>query len=132
MNVVAHTPEDMRKTSATPRRIAPSSAALALILYMLYIPITLLAEGRHSRGVLMVEQAGGGAGDSAQNSSGSRRPAIPGLVLVRRPRENAAAGRREARRPTSLAGDLRALPEDRSARETDHGVRRFRTSAYRR
>ena len=46
---------------------------------------TLLAEGRHSRGVLMAEQAGGGRGDAALNS-GSRRPAIPGLGLVRRPR----------------------------------------------
>src|SRR5947209_1362739 len=113
-----------------------------------------------------------GAGDAALNS-GSRRPAIPGLGLVRRPRcrlatgtraaaalrpevlwpparswlmaalkraaesaarrrkENAAAERREARRPTSLAGDLRQSG-DRPDREAGHRVRRFRTSACRR
>jgi len=50
---------------------------------------------------------------------------------ARRRKENAAAGRREARRPTSLAGHLRRSG-DGSARETDHRVRRFRTSACRR
>jgi len=43
----------------------------------------------------------------------------------------AAAGRREARRPASWAGHLRRSG-DGSARETDHRVRRFRTSACRR
>ena len=43
----------------------------------------------------------------------------------------AAAGRREARRPTLLAGHLRRSG-DGSARETDRRVRRFRTSACRR
>ena len=33
----------------------------------------------------MAEQAGGGTGEQVLKS-GSRRPAIPGLVLVRRPR----------------------------------------------
>ena len=46
-------------------------------------------------------------------------------------KENAAAERREARRPASLAGDLRRSG-DGSARETGHRVRRFRTSACRR
>jgi|GEM_PF-6059860 len=50
---------------------------------------------------------------------------------ARRRSENAAAGRREARRPPSLAGHLRRSG-DGSARETDHWVRRFRTSACRR
>ena len=111
----------------------------------------------------------GGAGRRRDRRTGPQlrqpRPAIPGLVLVRRPRcparnrypggvgsppgdttvparepadlgpqnapesaarrrkETAAAGRRKARRPTSLAGDLRRSA-DRSARETDHRVRR--------
>ena len=38
--------------------------------------------------------------------------------------KNAAAGRREARRSASWAGDLRALPEDRLDREAGHRVRR--------
>ena len=46
-------------------------------------------------------------------------------------RKNAAAERRKARRPASWAGDLRRSG-DRSDRETDHRVRRFRTSACRR
>jgi ribosomal protein L44E len=50
---------------------------------------------------------------------------------ARRRSENAAAGRREARRPASWAGHLRRSG-DGSARETDHRVRRFRTSACRR
>src|ERR1041384_8225617 len=105
----------------------------------------------------MMEQAGCAAGEQAKRSR-SRRPAIPGLGLVRRPRvsassaghpggvraplggtmascqeladgdghvcaiaesaarrrkENAAAERREARRPTLLAGALRAFLRDR-------------------
>ena len=43
----------------------------------------------------MAEQAGGWSGDSL-HSSGSRRPAIPGLVLVRRPRCRLATGTRAA------------------------------------
>ena len=42
---------------------------------------------------------------------------------ARRRKENAAAERRKARRPASWAGDLRRSG-DRSARETDHRVRR--------
>jgi hypothetical protein len=38
----------------------------------------------------MAEQAGGGAGEQVP-SSGSRRPAIPGLGLVRRPRVSLAS-----------------------------------------
>src|SRR5438876_8636093 len=49
---------------------------------------------------------------------------MPLESAARRRKENAAAERRKARRPASWAGDLRALPEDRSARETDHRVRR--------
>ena len=43
----------------------------------------------------MVEQAGGGAGEQVLKS-GSRRPAIPGLVLGRRPRCRLATGTRAA------------------------------------
>jgi len=50
---------------------------------------------------------------------------------ARRRSENAAAERREARRPTSLAGDLRRS-RDRADREAAHRVRRIRTSACRR
>jgi len=42
---------------------------------------------------------------------------------ARRRKENAAAGRRKARRPTSLAGDLRRSG-DRADREAAHRVRR--------
>jgi hypothetical protein len=45
--------------------------------------------------------------------------------------KKAAAGRREARRLASLAGDLRRSG-DRLDREAGHRVRRFRTSACRR
>jgi hypothetical protein len=56
-----------------------------------------------------------------------------GPELRHRPRRcpRAAAGRREARRPASWAGDLRRS-EDRPFREVGHRVRRFRTSACRR
>ena len=50
---------------------------------------------------------------------------------ARRRSENAAAGRRKARRPASWAGDL-WRSRDRPGREAGHGVRRFRTSACRR
>jgi hypothetical protein len=43
----------------------------------------------------MAEQAGGGTGEQVLES-GSRRPAIPGLVLVRRPRCRLATGTRAA------------------------------------
>jgi hypothetical protein len=43
----------------------------------------------------MAEQAGGGTGEQVLES-GSRRPAIPGLVLVRRPRYRLATGTRAA------------------------------------
>ena len=46
-------------------------------------------------------------------------------------KENAAAERREARRPASWAGHLRRSG-DGPDREAGHGVRRFRTSACRR
>jgi hypothetical protein len=55
----------------------------------------------------------------------------PKLKHRRKAMPRAAAGRREARRPTSLAGDLRRS-EDRPDRKAGHGVRRFRTSACRR
>src|ERR1043165_7265601 len=50
---------------------------------------------------------------------------------ARRRSENAAAERRKARRPASLAGGLRRS-EDRPCREAGHEVRRFRTGACRR
>src|SRR4249920_2293794 len=48
---------------------------------------------------------------------------MPLESAARRRKENAAAGRRKARRPASWAGHLRRSG-DRSARETDHRVRR--------
>ena len=58
--------------------------------------------GAPSRGVLVVEQAGGGAGEQVLQS-GSRRPAIPGLVLGRRPRTRFAP---------SYSGGVGAPPGD--------------------
>src|SRR5438105_903780 len=95
---------------------------------MFYIPITLLAEGRHSRGVLVAEQTGGGAGEQAR-SFGGGRPAIPGLRRCgargrgSQPRTRAASGLRpEALRPparswlTAAIASLKARPE--AARKT--------------
>src|SRR5437016_2135215 len=52
--------------------------------------LTLLAEGASSRGVLVAEQAGGGAGEQVLQSD-SGRPAIPGLGLGRRLRVSLAS-----------------------------------------
>src|SRR5438270_10422894 len=55
-----------------------------MLVFSSYVKSRIIA-----RGVLSVEQAGGGTGEQVL-SSGSRRPAIPGLVLVRRPRTRLA------------------------------------------
>src|SRR5207342_969906 len=59
----------------------------------------------------------------------ARPPAVESAA--RRRKENAAVERREARRPASLAGDLRRSG-DRPDREAGHGVRRSAPSASRR
>jgi hypothetical protein len=51
---------------------------------------TLLAEGRHSRGVLVAEQAGGVAGDAAF-ASGRRQAEQSASLLTRRPRVSLAS-----------------------------------------
>src|SRR4051812_29863679 len=42
-----------------------------------YLDRTLLAEGRHSRGVLMAEQAGGGTGEQVLNPAAGARQFRP-------------------------------------------------------
>ena len=88
----------------------------------------LSARNRHPGGV---GAPPGGTMASCQELADDRWAQCARESAARRRKENAAAERREARRPASWAGDLRRS-EDRPDREAGHRVRRFRTSACRR